>query len=213
MTKKERVKRVLELLDENYGTDLRCYLDHQSPWQLLVAVMLSPQCTDARVNMVTPALFAEYPDAAALGRADAADVEEIIHSVGFFHSKAKNIIECSRMIAEEYGGEVPDSIEALTGLPGVGRKTANVIRGNIYNEPSIVVDTHVKRISKKLGFSKEDDPEKVEYELMRVLPRDHWIIYNIHIIRLGRTVCTARKPACGECFLRGVCPSSGEKNV
>lgn len=205
---KARVEAVLARLDEQYGTDVRCYLTHVDAWQLLVAVILSAQCTDARVNMVTPALFEAYPTPKALGNASLADVEELIHSVGFFHNKAKNIIACSRVIDEQYGGVVPKSIEELTALPGVGRKTANVIRGNVYDDPSIVVDTHVKRISNKLGFTKEDDPVKIEYDLMKVLPKDHWIIYNIHIITLGRTICTARKPDCKGCFLRDLCPAA-----
>ena len=207
MTKKERVKNILALLDEHYGTDIICYLTHKDPWELLVAVILSAQCTDIRVNMVTPALFERYPNAAAMADADVRDVEELIHSVGFYRNKAKNIVLCSRKIVREFGGEVPSDIESLTSLAGVGRKTANVIRGNIYNEPSIVVDTHVKRISNKLGLTKETEPEKVEYDLMKVLPKDHWIMYNIQIITLGRQICIARRPKCGECFLKAYCPS------
>ena len=206
--RKERIAAVLARLDEAYGTDVRCYLTHTDAWQLLVAVILSAQCTDARVNMVTPALFEAYPTPEALGQARLQDVEALIHSVGFYHNKAKNIIACSRTVAEQYGGVVPRDIEALTALPGVGRKTANVIRGNVYDDPSIVVDTHVKRISNKLGFTTEEDPVKIEYDLMKVLPKDHWIIYNIHIITLGRTICTARKPDCGSCFLKDLCPSA-----
>lgn len=207
LTKKQRIEKVLSLLDEHYGTEKICYLNHESPWQLLIAVILSAQCTDARVNIVTGPLFERYPDAAALAAADIDDVEELIHSVGFYKNKARNIVLASRKIVQEFGGEVPETLEELTSLAGVGRKTANVIRGNIYDEPSIVVDTHVKRISNKLGFTKETDPEKVEYALMKVLPKDHWIMYNIQIITLGRQICTARSPKCGECFLRDYCPS------
>ncbi len=207
MNKKERVNEILRRLDEAYGTEKICYLEYETPWQLLIAVILSAQCTDARVNTVTGPLFERYPDPEALGWADVADVERIIHPLGFFKSKARNIILCSRKIVEEYGGQVPESLEALTSLAGVGRKTANVIRGNIYDEPSIVVDTHVKRISKKLGLTKETEPEKVERDLMKVLPKDHWILYNIQIITLGRQLCVARRPKCGECFLKDVCPS------
>ena len=206
--KAERIKAVLARLDEAYGTDVRCYLTHVDAWQLLIAVILSAQCTDARVNMVTPALFEAYPTPEAMGNADVKDVERLIHSVGFYHNKAKNIVDCSRVIAEEYGGVVPKDIEELVKLPGVGRKTANVIRGNVYDDPSIVVDTHVKRISNKLGFTKEEDPVKIEFDLMKVLPKDHWIIYNIHIITLGRTICTARRPDCANCFLKDLCPSA-----
>ena len=207
LTKKQRIEKVLSLLDGHYGTEKICYLNHESPWQLLIAVILSAQCTDARVNIVTGPLFERYPDAAALAAADIDDVEELIHSVGFYKNKARNIVLASRKIVQEFDGEVPETLEELTSLAGVGRKTANVIRGNIYDEPSIVVDTHVKRISNKLGFTKETDPEKVEYALMKVLPKDHWIMYNIQIITLGRQICTARSPKCGECFLRDYCPS------
>lgn len=194
MTKKQRVEKILELLDEHYGTEKICYLDHENPWQLLIAVILSAQCTDARVNIVTGPLFERYPSAGALADADVSEVENLIHSVGFYKNKARNIILASRKIVQDFGGEVPENLEELITLPGVGRKTANVIRGNIYDEPSIVVDTHVKRISNKLGFTKETDPEKVEYALMKVLPKDHWIMYNIQIITLGRQICIARRP-------------------
>lgn len=207
LTKKQRIEKVLSLLDEHYGTEKICYLNHESPWQLLIAVILSAQCTDARVNIVTGPLFERYPDAAALADADIGDVEELIHSVGFYKNKARNIVLASLKIVQEFGGEVPDTLDELTSLAGVGRKTANVILGNIYDEPSIVVDTHVKRISNKLGFTKETDPEKAEYALMKVLPKEHWIMYNIQIITLGRQICTARSPKCGECFLRDYCPS------
>ena len=202
---KERVAEVLHRLDTQYGTEYRCYLDHENPWQLLVATILSAQCTDARVNIVTKDLFVKYPDVESFANADLKELEQDIHATGFYHNKAKNIIACARRVLTEFGGEVPSSLEDLTSLAGVGRKTANVIRGNIYNEPSIVVDTHVKRISNKLGFTKEQDPEKIEYDLMDILPKDHWILYNIHIITLGRTICTARSPKCTECFLADVC--------
>lgn len=207
MSKKERqrVEEVLRRLDEQYTTEYRCYLNHETPWQLLVATMLSAQCTDARVNIVTKDLFVKYPDITAFASADLAELEQDIHATGFYHNKAKNIIACARRVLDVYGGEVPESIEDLTSLAGVGRKTANVIRGNVYHEPSIVVDTHVKRISRKLGFTKEEDPEKIEYDLMEVLPKDHWILYNIHIITLGRTICMARNPKCEECFLSDLC--------
>ena len=205
---KERVSRIMKLLDEEYGTEYRCYLNHDNAWQLLIATILSAQCTDARVNIVTKDLFVKYPDLNAFAGADVEELEQDIKSTGFYRNKAKNIIECCRRLLTEFNGEVPKDIDDLTSLAGVGRKTANVIRGNIYNIPSIVVDTHVKRISKKLGFTKEDDPVKIEYELMKVIPEDHWILYNIHIITLGRSICTARNPKCEECFLKGECPSS-----
>ena len=203
---KAHVKAILDLLDSEYGTDYRCYLEHETPWQLLVATMLSAQCTDARVNIVTKDLFVKYPTVEAFAGAVLSELERDIHSTGFYHNKAKNIIACAGQLLERHGGEVPRDLDALTALSGVGRKTANVIRGNIFHDPSIVVDTHVKRIAGKLGLTKETDPVKVEYDLMKVLPEDHWILFNIHIIRLGRTVCVARKPKCGECFLGGHCP-------
>ncbi|MBE5950723.1 MAG: endonuclease III [Lachnospiraceae bacterium] len=204
-TEQARVAEVLRRLDEQYTTEYRCYLNHETPWQLLVATILSAQCTDARVNIVTEDLFKKYPDVYAFAKADLKELEQDIHATGFYHNKAKNIIACAQRVITEFGGEVPRSLEDLTSLAGVGRKTANVIRGNIYYEPSIVVDTHVKRISNKLGFTKEEDPEKIEFDLMEVLPKDHWILYNIHIITLGRTICTARSPKCEECFLKDVC--------
>lgn len=206
--REERVANILAALDCEYGTEYRCYLNHETPWQLLIAVILSAQCTDARVNIVTEDLFRKYDSLEKFAAADLKELEQDIHSTGFYHMKAKNIIACCKALLEKHGGEVPSSIEELTALAGVGRKTANVIRGNIYNEPSIVVDTHVKRISRKLGLAKAEDPEKIEYELMKVLPKDHWILWNIHIITLGRTICVARKPKCGECFLREYCPSA-----
>ena len=201
---------VSELLKNAYTTEYRCYLNHENAWQLLFATMLSAQCTDARVNIVTKDLYRKYTSIEEFASADLKELEEDIRSTGFYHNKAKNIIGCARMLLEKHGGEVPDSIEELVQLPGVGRKTANVIRGNIFHQPSIVVDTHVKRISKKLGLTEQEDPEKIEFELMEVLPEDYWILYNIHIIQLGRTVCTARSPKCGECFLREICPSCGK---
>ena len=207
----ERVNRILAPLDEEYGTDYRCYLNHETPWQLLIAVIMSAQCTDARVNIVTADLFKKYDTLEKFANADLKELEKDIHSTGFYHMKAKNIIACCKSLVENFGGEVPRTLEELTSLAGVGRKTANVIRGNIYNEPSIVVDTHVKRISRKLGLTKEEDPEKIEYDLMRVLPKEHWILWNIQIITLGRSICIARSPKCGECFLRENCPGAEKR--
>ncbi|UWP60390.1 endonuclease III [Ruminococcus gauvreauii] len=208
MTK--RTKEILNLLDETYTREYKCYLDHESPEQLLIATMLSAQCTDARVNIVTKDLFVKYPDMEAFAGAELHELEQDIKSTGFYHNKAKNLIGCAKKIVEEYGGKVPESMEALVSLPGVGRKTANVIRGNIFHEPSIVVDTHVKRISRRLGLTGEDDPEKIEYDLMRVLPKDHWILYNIQIITFGRQICFARSPKCEDCFLTKYCREYGE---
>lgn len=210
MTK--RTKEILARLDQAYGTEYVCYLNHETPWQLLIAVILSAQCTDARVNIVTKDLFAKYDTLEKFAMADQEELEQDIHSIGFYHSKARNIIACAKRLVQEYGGEVPKTLEELTSLAGVGRKTANVIRGNIYHEPSIVVDTHVKRISRRLGFTKEEDPEKIEYDLMKVLPKDHWILYNIQIITFGRSICFARNPKCQDCFLCDLC-KAGDKQA
>ena len=201
----KRTKEILALLDEHYGTEPIIYLHHENPWQLLFATIMSAQCTDERVNMVTEELYKKYTSLEDFAGADLKELEKDIHSTGFYHNKAKNIIACSRILLEKYDGQVPSSIEELTSLPGVGRKTANVIRGNIFDQPSIVVDTHVKRISNKLGLTKETDPEKIEYDLMKALPKDHWILWNMHIITFGRQICYARNPKCGECFLRKYC--------
>lgn len=203
MTK--RTKAILDRLDEVYTTEYKCYLNHETPWQLLIATILSAQCTDARVNIVTETLFQKYDTLEKFANASLAELEQDIKPTGFYHNKAKNIIGCAKRLVEVYGGEVPSGLDDLLTLPGVGRKTANVIRGNIFHEPSVVVDTHVKRISKRLGFTNEDDPEKIEFELMEVLPEDHWILYNIQIITFGRQICFARSPKCEECFLTDYC--------
>ena len=209
MTK--RTGEILALLDEVYTTEYKCYLNYETPWQLLIATMLSAQCTDARVNIVTKDLFVKYPSVQAFANADLKELERDIHSTGFYHNKAKNIIACTKELLEKYNGEVPRDMEALTSLAGVGRKTANVIRGNIFHEPSVVVDTHVKRISRRLGLTKESDPEKVEFDLMKKLPKDHWILYNIQIITFGRQICFARNPDCEHCFLTKYCQEYKEK--
>ena len=201
----KRTKEILAILDEVYGTDKVCYLHHENAWQLLFATIMSAQCTDERVNLVTKDLFVKYQSLEDFANADQKELEKDIHSTGFYHNKAANIIACAKKLLSEHNGEVPSSIEELTALPGVGRKTANVIRGNIYNEPSIVVDTHVKRISAKLGLTKETDPEKIEKDLEKALPKDHWILWNIHIITFGRQICFARNPDCDACFLRKYC--------
>lgn len=211
MNQKERIEKIIEALDAQYGTDFICYLEHKNALELLIATILSAQCTDARVNTVTPTLFAKYKNAKDFANADLAELEDIIHPLGFYHAKAVNIIGCCKKLDDKFGGEVPSSIEDLTSLPGVGRKTANVIRGNIYHEPSIVVDTHVGRISRKLGITKKEDPKDVEFDLMKKIPRDHWILWNIHLITLGRSICKAPTPKCSECFLRDYCPT-GQKN-
>ena len=201
----KKVQGILTALDKEYGTEYRCYLNHENAWQLLIATILSAQCTDARVNIVTKDLFQKYTSVEAFANADLKELEKDIHATGFYHNKAKNIIACCKRLVDEFGGEMPSSIEELTSLAGVGRKTANVIRGNIYHEPSIVVDTHVKRISRKLGLTKEEDPVKIEFDLMKKIPKEHWILINIHLIQLGRTICKAPTPKCKECFLTQYC--------
>lgn len=202
--------RIIELLNNEYGTEYKCYLNYENAWQLLIATILSAQCTDARVNIVTERLFKKYTSIDAFANANLAELEDEIKSTGFQRNKAKNIILACKIIRDEYDGEIPYDIDKLTKLPGVGRKTANVIRGNIYNIPSIVVDTHVKRISKLLGVTKETDPVKIEYDLMKKLPQSQWILWNIHLIRLGRTICKAVKPDCANCFLREECKNKKE---
>ncbi len=202
---KKRTREILDILDEQYGREYVCYLNYETPWQLLIATILSAQCTDARVNIVTADLFKKYDTLEKFAFADLKELEQDIKPTGFYHNKAKNIIACTRDLVTKFGGEVPRSLEDLTSLAGVGRKTANVIRGNIYHDPSVVVDTHVKRISKRLGLTKNEDPEKVEMDLMKELPKDHWILYNIQIITFGRSICTARSPKCEQCFLQKYC--------
>ena len=206
---KEKIRAILDALDSEYG-ERKCYLDYKAPWQLLIATILSAQCTDDRVNMVTPGLFEKYPDVRAFAEADQSELEQDIRSTGFYRNKARNIILCAQRLLSEFGGEVPRDIESLTSLAGVGRKTANVIRGNIYGIPSIVVDTHVKRVSRLLGLAAAADPEKIEYELMDALPEEHWIRYNTQIIAHGRKVCIARRPKCGECILNQWCQGRKE---
>lgn len=210
LPKKERTRidEIIRRLIERYGGESRTYLEHNNAWQLLFATILSAQCTDARVNLVTKDLFQKYKTLEDFASAELKEMERDIHSTGFYHNKAKNIIACARMLLEEYGGEVPKELEKLIVLPGVGRKTANVVRGNIFDIPSIVVDTHVKRISKKLGITTTEDPVKAEFELMEVLPESAWIIWNLDVIALGREICVARNPKCDRCFLSDICPSS-----
>ena len=206
-----RTKTILDLLDKKYTTGLSCSLDYKTPWQLLFATILSAQCTDERVNVVTKNLFEKYSTIEAYAKADLKEMELTIKSTGFYHNKAKNIIASAKIILEKYDGVIPSTLEELTALPGVGRKTANVIRGNIYHIPSIVVDTHVKRISYKLEFTKETDPVKIEFDLMKAIPKEHWILYNIQIITFGREICTARSPKCESCFLNELCKAREDK--
>ena len=202
---KKRTEEILSLMEKEYGRDIPCYLDHDNAWQLLVATIMSAQCTDKRVNEVTKTLFKKYPTVESLAEADLSELENDIHSVGFYHNKAKNIIACAKKLRDDFDSVVPESIEDLTSLPGVGRKTANVIRGNVYHEPSIVVDTHVLRISNRLGFVKSDDPVKTEFALMKEVDRDYWIDINKWFIAFGRETCIARSPKCENCYLKDYC--------
>ena len=201
----KRTLEIIEIFRKMYSDEVRCYLEHENAWQLLVATILSAQCTDARVNMITKDLFVKYRFVHDLAVADITELENDIRQAGFYHNKAKNIKACAQMLESEYGGEVPSDIDELTKLPGVGRKTANVIRGNIYGIDSIVVDTHVRRISNRLGLTKEDDPVKIEFDLMKAVPKEYWILINIWFITFGRTVCRAQSPKCQECPLEGYC--------
>lgn len=201
----KRIDQIIQALNNEYNMEYKCFLNYETPWQLLIATILSAQCTDERVNLVTKDLFQKYKSIEDFANANLTELEMDIHSTGFYKNKAKNIIACAKRLLTEFHGEVPKDIEELTSLAGVGRKTANVIRGNIYREPSIVVDTHVKRISKRLGFTKEEDPVKIEFALMEIIPKEQWILYNIQIITLGRSLCTARSPKCTECFLQELC--------
>ncbi len=206
---RERIRRVVDTLAA-YDPHPKCALDHANPFELLAATILSAQCTDARVNMVTPQLFTRWPTPADLAAADQEDVEEVIHSTGFFRNKAKNLIGMAAGLVERHGGEVPRDMDELLALPGVARKTANVVRGECFGlADGIVVDTHVKRIAGRLGLTRETDPVKVERDLVEVVPHDHWIAFSHRLIRLGRTVCPARSPRCEECPLAEDCPKRG----
>jgi len=212
MTKKrqEHADEIRRRLEVEYP-DATCALDFGNPLQLLVATILSAQCTDARVNEVTPALFAKYPDAQAFAEAPQEDLEEFIRSTGFFRSKAKSIREACRVIHEKHAGQVPGSMEELTPLAGVGRKTAAVVLGNAFGvNEGLAVDTHVGRLSQRLALSHGRSPDSVEHDLMRLFPRETWTMIAHQIIAHGRKVCHARKPRCGECILADICPSREE---
>ena len=186
-----------------------CSLDWRSPFELLVATMLSAQCTDKRVNLTTPALFDRFPDAFSFAGVDAAAVEPYVRSTGFYRNKAKNIVAASRLLVSNHGGEVPASMEALLALPGVARKTANVVLANAFGKnEGVTVDTHVRRLSQRLGLTGEQDPVKIEVNLMALLPRKEWENFSIRLIFHGRAVCRARKPDCGNCGLVNLCPGA-----
>lgn len=206
--RKAKAAKYYKRLSATYP-DAHCALDHKDAYQLLVATILSAQCTDKRVNMVTPALFARYPNAAALADAETEDLENAIKSTGFFRSKTKSLLGMAQALVARHGGKVPDTMEELTELPGVGRKTANVILGNAFNKNvGIVVDTHVTRLSERLGLTRETDAVKIEEDLMPLFPSEQWTMVSHLLIEHGRAICVARAPRCEICPLNDICPSS-----
>jgi endonuclease III len=205
---KQRAQRLSRGLAKLYP-DAHCALHHENALQLLVATILSAQCTDTRVNLVTPALFARYPDAQAFADADPRELETAIQSTGFFRNKAKNIQACCKILIEKHGGKVPGTMEELVPLPGVGRKTANVILGNAFGVPGITVDTHVRRLSNRMGLTRHQDPIKIERDLMEIIPEKDWTMFSHRMIFHGRQVCFARKPNCAGCLLAKDCPKIG----
>ena len=204
---KAKLKELQDRLRTAYP-DAKCALDHQDPYQLVVATILSAQCTDERVNMTTPALFKRYHDAAAFAEADPSEMERMIQPTGFFRAKTKSIIGCCKALVERYGGEVPPRMEDLVTLPGVGRKTANVVLGVAFGLPGLAVDTHVTRLTGRLGLTRQKDPVKIESEVTRMLPPEKWSDFGLRLIMHGRRVCNARKPDCPACVLNDFCPSS-----
>ena len=205
---RRRARRINRELTRLYP-NVRSAINFDDPLQLLVSVILSAQCTDVRVNMVTPALFARYPDAKAFAEADVGELESAIQSTGFFRNKAKSIMACCKLLVEKHGGQVPRTMAELVVLPGVGRKTANVILGTAYETPGITVDTHVQRLSRRMGLTKEEDPVKIERDLGELIPEKDWTMFSHRMIFHGRQVCYARKPRCQECALNKVCPKIG----
>jgi endonuclease-3 len=203
-----QARQINRILARTYP-DAHCELDFANPLQLLVATVLSAQCTDKRVNMVTPALFARYPSAAAFAAADRAELEAMIASTGFFRSKANSILGLAQRLLSEYGGEVPADLDALVTLPGVGRKTANVVLGNAFDIPGLTVDTHFGRLARRFGWTAHEDPVKVEMDVAALIPKKDWTVLSHRLIWHGRRICHARKPACGACPLARHCPSFG----
>lgn len=208
--KRQRVLRIIEILRQEYP-DAEVTLDFSTPHELLVAAILAAQCTDERVNQVTPALFRKYPSPEAFANADYAELEDAVRSTGFFRNKTKAIIESARQIVTDYGGSVPDSIEELTRLSGVGRKTANLIVGDAYGQSAVIVDTHVKRVSRRLALTEEEDPTKIEFDLRELLPPDESTHFNHLIVAHGRAVCKAPTPRCEVCGLLDLCPYGQER--
>lgn len=208
--KTERVVEIIRVLKETYP-DARCSLTPREPFQLLVATILAAQCTDERVNMVTPGLFERYPTVESFAEARDEDLQEIIRSTGFFRQKSRSIIEAAQDIVGKFGGEVPRTLEELTSLRGVGRKTANLILGECFGVPGVVVDTHVTRVSQRLGLTKQKDPTKIEFDLMKVVPREHWTELNHLIVFHGRAICKAPTPLCEKCPVLELCPTGRER--
>jgi len=206
----QQARRISLALADLYP-NAHCALQHTTPFQLLIATILSAQCTDKTVNKVTPGLFQRFPDAAAMAQANLIELETIIKPTGFYHNKAKNIIACALTLMKEHHGKVPATLEALTQLPGVGRKTANVVLGDAFNIPGMVVDTHIGRLSRRLGLTKNTDAVKVEHDLMKLFPPEEWTKLGHRLIFHGRQVCDARKPRCEVCTLREFCPKVGVK--
>lgn len=204
--KKKRILKIIQRLRKTYP-EVKCELDYSTPMELLAATVLSAQCTDKRVNKVTPALFERYKTIPDYAKADYGDVEKIVQSTGFYKNKAKNIVNAAKAIIEKFEGEVPRKLEDLVTLPGVGRKTANVVLGNAFGIPGIPVDTHMIRINKRLGISKNSDPVKIEFDLMPLIPEKDWTDYSHLIIRHGRVRCIARRPDCAGCEIQDLCPS------
>ena len=208
--KQERALEIVTRLKRMYPK-AKCSLDFTNPFELLIATILSAQSTDARVNIVTKSLFRKYPDAAAMARATQPEMERDVKQTGFFRNKAKAVIACSKAIVEKHGGNVPDTMDELTALPGVGRKTANVVLSNAFRKPvGIVVDTHVTRVSGRLGLTANSDAVKIEEDLMKLIPQKEWTAFSHRLIAHGRAICVARKPRCAECDLNDVCPSAEE---
>jgi len=210
--RRQRARQIDKKLAELYP-DAHCALHHKNAVELLVATILSAQCTDVRVNIVTPALFARYPNAEAYANANIAELESMIQSTGFFRNKAKNIKTCCELLVKNHGGEVPRTMEELVPLPGIGRKTANVILGNAFGVPGIPVDTHVTRLANRMGLTKHHDPVKIEADLMELIPKEDWTMFGHRMIFHGRQVCHARKPNCEECVLKKICPKVGVDDV
>lgn len=205
---KKRIGRIIEILRREYPAS-RTALEFNTPLQILVATILAAQCTDERVNQITPALFKKYPGGADFARADRAELEREIRPTGFFRNKARNIIGAAARIVGDFGGRVPDRMEDLITLPGVARKTANIVLSSGYGKAEgIAVDTHVKRLSGRLGLSRQSDPEKIERDLLKIVPRGDWLDFNFMLVNHGRKVCQARKPRCPQCSLQALCPSA-----